>query len=672
MCLAAMLAASTSLKAQEVTITLNPGWTWISYLGTEPQGFATALGSFTPEVGDVIKSQWGNATYMANGQWKGGISQFYPGYGYMYKSARTVPVMLTLNVQQPAPQVVVTTLEPTNITAVSAVVGGTVTINEGNHIFARGVCWGTEPNPTIDGNHLAGDNVAGSQSFTLDGLNIGTIYYVRAYAATDNGLAYGNEMTFTTDGGDTHPYIDLGLPSGLLWATCNVGADNPEDYGDYFAWGETQPKDYYGWNTYQYYDGSSVTKYTGSDGLTTLLPEDDAATANWGNDWRMPTQAEWQELYQNTTHTWTTQNGVNGRLFTASNGNSLFLPAAGNDIEGMLDNAGIQGDYWSSSFYTDEPSYYAWYSYFDSDSYIVGNGNRYCGQSVRAVRSSGLNTTFVIDVTANPAEGGEVSGGGTYQEGVECTLTATANSGYIFSSWTENGNTVSTDANYTFTVSDNRTLVANFTANGGGGGSYNGHDYVDLGLPSGLLWATCNVGADSPEDYGDYFAWGETTPKDTYNWSSYQYCNGSSNTLTKYCNKSSYGYNGFTDNLTTLLPEDDAATANWGGNWRMPTKEEFQELYNNTTVTWTTQNGVNGRLFTASNGYSLFLPAAGYRLNSSLDFAGSYGLYWSSSLYTDSPYHALELNFNSGRYSMYGSCRYYGLSFRPVRSASQN
>ena len=163
------------------------------------------------------------------------------------------------------------------------------------------------------------------------------------------------------------------------------------------------------------------------------------------------------------------------------------------------------------------------------------------------------------------------------------------------------------------------------------------HDYVDLGLPSGTLWATCNVGADNPEDYGDYFAWGETQPKDTYNWSTYQYCNGSSSTLTKYCNNSSYGYNGFTDNLTTLLPEDDAVTANWGADWRMPTKEEWQELYQNTTHTWTTQNGVNGRLFTASNGNSLFLPAAGYRNYSNLGNAGSYGYYWSSSLGTGGP-----------------------------------
>ena len=272
---------------------------------------------------------------------------------------------------------------------------------------------------------------------------------------------------------------------------------------------------------------------------------------------------------------------------------------------------------------------------------------------------------YAIVLLSNPSDGGTVTGGGTYEQGTECTLTATANEGYTFTNWTENGSVVSTNATYTFTVTGDRTLVANFTQNGGGGGD---HAYVDLGLPSGLLWATCNVGADTPEDYGDYFAWGETTTKDTYNWSTYQYCNGSSNTLTKYCSQSSYGYNGFTDNLTTLLPEDDAATANWGNGWRMPTNEEFEELYNNTTVTWTTQNGINGRLFTASNGNSLFLPAAGYRYDSSLDFAGRYGDYWSSSLYTGYPDYAWDFYFNSGDYGMYDfDGRYVGQSVRPVR-----
>ena len=190
---------------------------------------------------------------------------------------------------------------------------------------------------------------------------------------------------------------------------------------------------------------------------------------------------------------------------------------------------------------------------------------------------------------------------------------------------------------------------------------------VDLGLPSGLLWATCNVGADNPEDYGDYFAWGETQPKDTYNWETYQYSNGGffieegefEPYLTKYCTNASCGYNGFTDNLTTLLPEDDAATANWGPSWRMPTKEEWQELLGNTTVTWIQQNGVNGRLFTAANGNSLFLPAANY--------AGSIGFYWSSSLNTGfSNSNAWRLYFDSGHTSVTRNPRAIGFSVRPV------
>ena len=197
------------------------------------------------------------------------------------------------------------------------------------------------------------------------------------------------------------------------------------------------------------------------------------------------------------------------------------------------------------------------------------------------------------------------------------------------------------------------------------------HEYVDLGLPSGTLWATCNVGANAPEEYGDYFAWGETTSKDTYNWSNYQYCNGSNNTLTKYCDNSSYGYNGFTDNLTVLEPGDDAATANWGSGWRMPTQTEMQELIDKTTVTWTQQNGVSGRLFTAANGNSLFLPAAGYRYNGSLNSAGSDGCYWPSSLCASYPNYALDLYFDSYECYMNINGRSYGLSVRPVRSSGQ-
>ena len=213
----------------------------------------------------------------------------------------------------------------------------------------------------------------------------GELVYDNPYVFTVTSNVYAE--AFFVEGNVNHEYVDLGLPSGLLWATCNVGADTPEGYGDYFAWGETQPKDVYNWDTYLYYDGSNLTKYTGSDGLTILLPEDDAATANWGNGWRMPTKEEWQELYQNTTVTWTQQNGVNGRLFTAPNGNSLFLPAAGCRWDSNLYLVGSNGYYWSSSLYTDNPSS-AWDFYFNSYRYYMGYGSRYGGQSVRAVRAS--------------------------------------------------------------------------------------------------------------------------------------------------------------------------------------------------------------------------------------------------------------------------------------------
>ncbi len=160
--------------------------------------------------------------------------------------------------------------------------------------------------------------------------------------------------------------------------------------------------------------------------------------------------------------------------------------------------------------------------------------------------------------------------------------------------------------------------------------------WVDLGLPSGLLWADRNVGASSPEDYGNYYAWGETAPKDVYDWITYSYGNDWDE-LTKYCNDFGYGLNGFTDNLTTLQASDDAATANLGGKARTPTRYEWKEMLNNTNCSWVYRDGVGGFLLTGRKGKSIFLPAAGSRDGSSLDDAGEGGDYWSSTLYTDYP-----------------------------------
>ena len=190
----------------------------------------------------------------------------------------------------------------------------------------------------------------------------------------------------------------------------------------------------------------------------------------------------------------------------------------------------------------------------------------------------------------------------------------------------------------------------------------NGHEYVDLGLS--VKWATCNIGASKPEDYGDYFAWGETTTKTTYNWSTYTLCYGFSSTLTKYCNESIFGT---VDNKTTLDLADDAARANWGGSWRMPTEAEQYELCEKCTWTWTTQNGVKGcKISSKRNSNSIFLPAAGYRLEGALNNAGTYGYYWSSSLNTGYSSNARILYFNSYRVDWYYDDRAVGRSVRAV------
>lgn len=186
---------------------------------------------------------------------------------------------------------------------------------------------------------------------------------------------------------------------------------------------------------------------------------------------------------------------------------------------------------------------------------------------------------------------------------------------------------------------------------------------VDLGLPSGTLWADRNVGADSPEDYGDYFAWGETSPKRTYNWSTYKWRQGSSTTITKYCTKSSYGK---VDNKTVLDLEDDAAYVNMGADWRMPTYDELKELKSKCTWTWTSQKGTKGYRVTGPNGKSIFLPAAGCRWDSYLSHEGSYGIYWSASLYESDPSYAWILYFNSSNYGTDVSIRYYGRTVRAV------
>lgn len=192
-------------------------------------------------------------------------------------------------------------------------------------------------------------------------------------------------------------------------------------------------------------------------------------------------------------------------------------------------------------------------------------------------------------------------------------------------------------------------------------GTENGYTWVNMGLS--VKWATMYVGATTPTDYGNYYAWGETTTKSNYSWSTYKYCNGSSSSMTKYCTSGSYGT---VDNKTTLEPADDAAHVNWGGNWRMPTDAEWTELRTQCTWTWTTQSGVKGYRVTATNGNSIFLPAAGYRYDTYVCNAGLAGYYWSSSLNAGNSGNAYRVYSDTSNVYRNYNLRYYGQSVRPV------
>ena len=373
-----------------------------------------------------------------------------------------------------------------------------------------------------------------------------------------------------------HAYVDLGLPSGIKWATCNVGASNPEGYGNYYAWGETSTKN-------SYSESNSITK--GKDfGDIAGNPQYDVARKQWGGSWRLPTKAEIDELKSNCIWQWTKQNGVSGYKITSKkNGNSIFLPAAGWRNITYLNEQGAYGDYWSST--PDENNYNnACHLLFTSGSHGTNMYNRHGGRSVRPVSGS-------VKSSENK---------GSYSQ-------------------TTNKKTVTSKVN--------------------------GHECVDLGLPSGIKWATCNVGASKPEGYGNYYAWGEVATKSNY--------------IKE--NNSSYG-----KNLGNIGGNSryDVARKEWGSSWRLPTKEEFDELLAYCEWTWTTLNGVNGyEVRSKKNGNSIFFPAAGWHFDV-VKYQGTGGYYWTYTPNTDYGAYFLFLLNNMKETRWFG--RENGISVRPV------
>lgn len=521
---------------------------------------------------------------------------------------------------------------------------------------------------------------------------------ITAYTPDGN---YSASCTITVKEGFPVPEIvDMGL--SVKWSSCNLGAENPEEFGGHWAWGEAEQQYSYSYSNYIYH------------------PAEDAARAQLGDLWRVPMENEFAELWDNCTHDWTTLNGVFGcRLTSKKNGNSLFLPAAGfwgwyNSAFDDLNYAGEEGWYWTLSESANYGEYYGRCLNFKPYDYPVSphatgsykDFDKYYGLSIRPVYGA-IEAEYVafdkeeILLTANNRTELSLK---VYPPAADIDLSAEKLWVSVFDSWmlvsfedfvgdNEDGLLIS--------KKEDGTRLCVYS--GGEPGAYTltlhigdtpdqpkfeascfievinempDPEPVDLGLS--VKWASFNLGARVPEDSGGYFAWGENNSRGIWyrSWYDYLWSDGWE-TVKKY-NNYNYSYNyGPVDGKTVLEPEDDAASVLLGGSWRMPTAEEFDELFSHCYSQWTYLNGVGGYLLESRINYNeIFLPAAGFSGFDKEDEYQEYGYeyrwdlgaYWSSSLYDDYPLVAKSLMFTRQEYYYFEcvSWRSNGLPIRPV------
>ena len=476
-------------------------------------------------------------------------------------------------------------------------------------------------------------------------------------------------VTFeTTDKSGTiqgKKYVDLGL--SVKWAAYDVGSDNASENGSRFAWGLTTPttETQVPWSEYKYFDEENndapLTKYCENerfgkvDSLNVLEAVDDAASVHWGAEWRMPTKAEVADLIRECRAEVVRNNGVLANRFTSDE-------AGYENVALTFPYSSGLSNYWTSSLYETNSILAYYYQMVD---FTSGYSPIESAIGPKGMGRGGTAFVRAVSTSKNVKK--------------DSTVVVHLNNG-------EAVEYLSAQVKDLFFYDSEASSTSQET------GSLDGYGYVDLGLS--IKWATRNVGATKPEEYGDYFAWGETEPyyeagyaqedpqnhwkegnSEGYEWWSYMWCEDSFDALTKYCYLDSYGNDGFTDNKTVLDLEDDVAHVKWGGNWRMPTKAELDELCSNCTWTWyssgnTEFNGVAGYKVTSKmDGYLdrfIFLPSAGCRFYKQLESVGDAGGLWSSSLYMGTPDRALAIYFNYGGVYADSFERIFGLSVRPV------
>ena len=528
-------------------------------------------------------------------------------------------------------------------------------------------------------------------------------YMQIGWATSDGGVkVYGLGVSYTANEALTlypfwtksHDKVQL-WANGPYWATTNIGAEEPWEYGYYFWWGDTigYKRENNAWvasygssSSFRFSNNNPITLQTyersddtlRSEGWITannvLAPEHDAAQVQWGGSWRMPTPDELNNLNNNCNWTWSVLNGVNGYIVSgrgAYSSNSIFLPACGTGDGTILVSAGFEGRYWSSA---PSPTYwgYAYVLIFGSSTHRMEDGGpRFYGRSIRPVQ--GYVSADVYAITYNPGANGSGTQQTVYKtHDVALTLngaTFTRN-GYMQTGWaTSDGGAKAYDLGVSYTANKAITLYPFWTKS---------HDKVQL-WANGPYWATTNIGAESPEDYGYYFWWGDTVGyrREDDVWVA---SNGSASNYEFYGNSSTHDKSistlrseGVITDDGVLAPSYDAAHVHWGGAWRMPTKDEISDLNSDCDWAWTTKNGVRGYIVRGRGSYasaSIFLPCAGYGYGASFRAPGSFGCYWSSQC-TDSEFYAFRYYFFSGGHYTDGDGRWLGQSVRPVQDSAE-
>ena len=569
---------------------------------------------------------------------------------------------------------VVTTADVTDIAASTAKCGGEVVMEKGWELSARGVCWSTSPNPTIEDNHTVDGEGKGSFESDISGLTESTTYYVRAYATNEYGTGYGEEKSFTTI---PVPQITTADVTSITTNTAVCGGNVTSDGGATVTargvcW-STSPNPTI--SNKKTNNGSGTGSFTSNITIltenTTYYVRAYATNSNgtaYGEEKRFTTFVK--DLPQVTT--------LNVTSITANT-----AVCGGNVTSDGGGTVTARGVCWSTS---PNPT-------ISNNKTTNGSGT---GSFTSNITGLTENTTYYVRAYATNEKGtayGDEKSFTTLAKTIPQITTANVtsisfNTAVCGGNVTSDGNATVTARGVCWSTSPNPTISNNKTTNGSGTGSFtsnitgladgttyyvrayatnskgtaygeeksfttvsliNGHEWVDLGLPSGLKWATCNVGATSPEGYGNYYAWGETTTKESYYESN--------------CTTFGQQISDFSGNVTY-----DAARANWGSTWRMPTKTEMEELENNCTWTWTTQNGVNGYRVRGPNGNSIFLPAAGYCNGSSRNYVGEFGDYWSSTPYDyeSDTVLAYRLFFYSPSHGGNWHNRSFGYTVRPV------